>query len=73
MKKQKAEEHLRFCREHLEYLRSSYVERMRNQNFQNLNNYAWVGVNPYEEWLADIKQDMKDIKERIAKFERIVL
>lgn len=73
MKKEKAKKHLNFSREHLQWLRENYVDRMRDPNFQNLNNNGWIGVNPYKEWLADIKQEMKDTKERIAKFERIVL
>ena len=72
MTRQKAEKHLKRALEHREYLRSSYVERMRDPNWRRLDSDGWVGGNPFQEWMTDIKKDLKEINERISKFERIV-
>ena len=73
MKRSKAEKHLAYAREHLEFLRESYVETMRNPNWRRLDNCSICGVNPYKEKLQTIREEMKETKTRIAKFERILL
>lgn len=73
----KAEKHLGIARDHLEYLRESYVETMRDPNWKRLDCGGWVGmyseVNPYREKLSCIRKEMEETKLRIANFERIVL
>lgn len=61
MKRVKAEKHLGYAREHLQYLREDYVKTMRDPNWKRL------------EKLAELRKDMEETKLRIAKFERIVL
>lgn len=72
MTKTKAQKHLNWAKEHLQYLRESYVEIMRDPNWRRLDCQGWLGGNPFREKLADIRKDMEETKVRIAKFERIV-
>lgn len=77
MTKTKAQKHLKWSREHLVYLRESYVEIMRDPNWKRLDCNGWIGMyaggNPFRERLEDIRKEMEETKARIAKFERIVL
>ena len=73
MKRTKVEKHLARARKHLEYLRESYVETMRNPNWRCLENCSVCGGNPYKEKLQTIREEMEETKTRIAKFERILL
>lgn len=73
MKRSKAERHLAYAREHLEYLRESYIETMRNPNWRRLDICFIGGSNPYKEKLQTLREEMEETKTRIAKFERILL
>lgn len=77
MTREKAQKHLTRSREHLAYLRESYVETMRNPNWKRLDCGGWIGsyseTNPFRKKLADLRSEMEETKVRIAKFERIVL
>lgn len=73
MKRDKAEKHLRYAREHLEYLRESYVETMRNPRWRRLDTCFAGGSNPYKEKMQNLREEMEETKTRIAKFERILL
>lgn len=72
MKKEKAKKHLAYRREHLEYLRESYVRTMRDPNWKRLDHDGWSG-NPFREMLDGIKKDMEETKAKIAMFERMVI
>lgn len=73
MKRAKAEKHLKYAREHLQYLRELYVKRMRDNGWKQLDRESFLENNIYKEMLEGIKKEMEETKERIAKFERIVL
>ena len=73
MRIEKAKRHLACAREHLEYLRTSYVETMRDPNWRRLDTCFIGGGNPYKEKLQTIREEMEETNVRIAKFERILL
>lgn len=73
MTKAKAEKHLRYAREDLDNLRESYVEFMRNPNWQQLKTASFFGENYFVRHFAEIRKDMSEVKERIARLERIAL
>lgn len=69
MSKKKAERKLAYWKETLQYWRTTYVESIKDANFQSMKGISSV----YEETLEEYKQNMQECKEMIAKFERIVL
>lgn len=73
MKREKAEKHLRYAREHLQYLREQYVERARDHGWKSLDQMSCTGHNYYFEMLEDIKKEMEETKVKIASYERIVM
>lgn len=72
MKKAKAQKHLKHSREHLDYLRESYVAVLRDPAWKALNGDSVSGRNYFKERLAEIRKEMEEAKIRIAKFERVV-
>lgn len=72
MTKTKAQKHLSRAKEHLQYLRESYVETVRDPNWRRLDVNSIGGHNYFRERLAELRKDMEETKVRIAKFERIV-
>lgn len=73
MTKQKAEKHLKNARECLGWLREEYVETMRDPNWKRLDQPGWIGKGPYTEKMEGLRKRMEEVKERIARLERIAL
>lgn len=73
MKRSKAEKHLIYAREHLEFLREEYVRTVKDPAWKRLNSCTVLGRNPYKEKLQSIREEMEETKARIAKFERVLL
>lgn len=77
MSRKKAERHLKYAREGLNFWRQAYVEHLRDENWKRLDRDGWIGEyeggNPYREKLAYIRANINEQKDRIAKFQRIVL
>lgn len=70
----KARKHLEREREHLEYLRECYVENERERTGGLLDiRFKCYNGTIRESRRKDYLKDIKETKERIAKFERIVL
>jgi len=72
MTRQKAEKHLERAIEHREYLREYYVEVKRSPKWRNLDLPWSLFGNPFQKELNEIKNDLKEINERISKYERIL-
>jgi len=72
MKKEKAMKYLKCALETREHLRSNYVELMKDPIWRNLDNDNWLDGNPFQAKVKDIRNDLKEVNERIAKYERIV-
>lgn len=68
-KADKAKKQLAYWRETLQDWRASYVERLRDPNFQRIKGVSDI----YERTLEAYKENMQECKEMIAKFERLVL
>ncbi len=68
----KAQKHLAFNRQHLVWLRERYVEVMRSPYWRGLNRMSVLGENYFQKEVDDIRRDMNTVKERIARYERIV-
>ena len=73
MERSKVERHLMYAREHLEFLREEYVRTVKDPARKRLNSCTVLGSNPYKERVQSIREDMKETKARIAKFERVLL
>lgn len=73
MKRAKVEKHLAYSREHLEFLREEYVKTVKNPYWKMLDNYTALGRNPYKEKVRGIREEMEEMKAKIARFERILL
>lgn len=73
MARTKAEKHLRYAKENLQFLREEYVETIRNPNWRMLDRNGVAGNNAYRNRLERIRKEMEEAKSIIAKFERILL
>ena len=73
MKRAKAERHLEYSREHLEFLREEYVKTVKDPYWKKLDNCTVLGRNPFEEKVQSIREEMEETKLKIARFERILL
>lgn len=65
MKREKAERHLKNAREHFDWL----MRDTQRQHYRTLN---WIGDNPFTEELEDCVKEMKEIKRRICRLERMI-
>ena len=71
-KYEKARKHLINARESLEFWREVYVNNERDNNPSMDLKFHSIGATIREDKRKDILNCIKDAKERIAKFERIV-
>lgn len=72
MKREKAERHLKNAREHFDWLRERYVWLMRDTQRQHYRTLNWIGDNPFTEELEDCVKEMKEVKRRICRLERMI-
>ena len=74
MTKERAIKHLERAKEHLAYLNESYVKNERNKHpMMDINWDYTSGLTLRETRRKDILDDMADVKERIARLQRIAL